>query len=76
MRATPRRYDRPLVGKIILVVIVMIVLFFLGQPVEKVAIVGGAFLLLTRRSSLAKSTGRSIGRYWSCWGIFVVIAGF
>jgi len=46
----------------------MIVLFFLGQPVEKVAIVGGAFLLLTRRVILAKSTGRSIGRYWSCSG--------
>jgi len=28
---------------------VMIVLFFLGQPVAKVAIVGGAFLLFTRR---------------------------
>jgi Na+/H+ antiporter NhaD/arsenite permease-like protein len=28
---------------------VMVVLFFLGQPVAKVAIVGGAFLLLTRR---------------------------
>jgi hypothetical protein len=27
----------------------MIVLFFLGQPVAKVAIVGGAFLLFTRR---------------------------
>ena len=28
---------------------VMVVLFFFGQPVAKVAIVGGAFLLLTRR---------------------------
>jgi len=27
----------------------MVVLFFFGQPVAKVAIVGGAFLLLTRR---------------------------
>ena len=27
----------------------MVVLFFLGQPVAKVAIIGGAFLLLTRR---------------------------
>jgi len=31
------------------VIIVMITLFFVGEPLEKVAIVGGAFLLLTRR---------------------------
>jgi Na+/H+ antiporter NhaD/arsenite permease-like protein len=75
--ATPRRYNRPLVGKTILVVIVMIVLFFLGQPVEKVAIVGGAFLLLTRRVNPGKIY-REID--WPLLvmfgGLFVVIAGF
>lgn len=43
------RYHGPLLAKSIVVVAVMVVLFFLGQPVAKVAVVGGAFLLLTRR---------------------------
>jgi Na+/H+ antiporter NhaD/arsenite permease-like protein len=43
------RYHGPLVAKTIVVLAIMVVLFFLGQPIAKVAIVGGAFLLLTRR---------------------------
>jgi Na+/H+ antiporter NhaD/arsenite permease-like protein len=43
------RYHVPLLIKSIFVLAVMVVLFFFGQPVAKVAIVGGAFLLLTRR---------------------------
>jgi Na+/H+ antiporter NhaD/arsenite permease-like protein len=43
------RYHGPLLAKSIVVLAVMVVLFFFGQPVAKVAIVGGAFLLLTRR---------------------------
>ena len=43
------RYHKPLLAKSIVVMAVMVVLFFFGQPVAKVAIVGGAFLLLTRR---------------------------
>jgi Na+/H+ antiporter NhaD/arsenite permease-like protein len=43
------RYHGPLLAKSIVVMVVMVVLFFFGQPVAKVAIVGGAFLLLTRR---------------------------
>ena len=43
------RYHKPLLAKSIVVKAVMVVLFFFGQPVAKVAIVGGAFLLLTRR---------------------------
>jgi Na+/H+ antiporter NhaD/arsenite permease-like protein len=74
---TPRRYNRPLVSKTILVVILMIALFFLGQPVPKVAIVGGAFLLLTRRVNPGKIY-REID--WPLLvmfgGLFVVIAGF
>ena len=42
------RYHGPLLAKSIVVLAIMIVLFF-GQAVAKVAIVGGAFLLLTRR---------------------------
>jgi len=74
---TLRRHHRPLVNKTILVVIIMIVLFFLGQPVEKVAIVGGAFLLLTRRINPRKIY-REID--WPLLvmfsGLFVVIGGF
>jgi Na+/H+ antiporter NhaD/arsenite permease-like protein len=36
-------------AKSIFVLAVMVVLFFFGQPVGKVAIVGGAYLLFTRR---------------------------
>jgi Na+/H+ antiporter NhaD/arsenite permease-like protein len=47
--SAPTRYYGPLLIKSIFVLAVMVVLFFFGQPVAKVAIVGGAFLLLTRR---------------------------
>jgi Na+/H+ antiporter NhaD/arsenite permease-like protein len=45
----PTRYHGPLLVKSIVVLAVMVVLFFIGQPVAKVALIGGAFLLLTRR---------------------------
>jgi Na+/H+ antiporter NhaD/arsenite permease-like protein len=45
----PTHYHAPLLVKTLLVLALMIILFFVGQPVAKVAIVGGAFLLLTRR---------------------------
>jgi Na+/H+ antiporter NhaD/arsenite permease-like protein len=44
----PPRHHRPLVVKSVLVAMGMVVLFFAGQPVAEVAIVGGALLLLTR----------------------------
>ena len=47
--AMPTHHHGPLMTKTLIVMTVMIVLFFLGQPVAKVAIVGGAFLLFTRR---------------------------
>ena len=43
------RYHRPLVIKSVLVTLAMVILFFAGQPVAKVAITGGALLLLTRK---------------------------
>ena len=49
MRRITSHYHGPLLVKSILVMMVMVVLFFFGQPVAKVAIIGGAFLLLTRR---------------------------
>jgi Na+/H+ antiporter NhaD/arsenite permease-like protein len=73
----PPRYHGPLVVKTILVVAVMIALFFLGQPVAKVAIVGGAILLFTRRVNPGKIY-REVD--WPLLvmfaGLFVVIAGF
>jgi Na+/H+ antiporter NhaD/arsenite permease-like protein len=50
----PARYHRPLMLKTLAVLLAMIALFFLGQPVAKVAIVGGSLLLLTRRVSPTK----------------------
>jgi Na+/H+ antiporter NhaD/arsenite permease-like protein len=70
------RYHGPLVIKTLVVVAVMVVLFFMGEPVAKVAIVGGAFLLLTRRVSPTKIY-REID--WPLLvmfvGLFIVVGG-
>lgn len=58
----PARHHRPLVLKSLLVTAAMVVLFFAGQPVAKVAIKGGALLLFTRRVKADKVYRRSIGR--------------
>ena len=54
----------------------MVVLFFFGQPVAKVAIVGGAYLLLTRR---VKPEKVYIEIDWPLLvmfvGLFIVVAG-
>jgi Na+/H+ antiporter NhaD/arsenite permease-like protein len=63
--------------KTVIVLVVMVMLFFVGQPVAKVAIVGGAFLLLTRRVKPEKIY-REID--WPLLvmfvGLFIVIGGF
>ena len=70
-------YHGPLVIKSVLVVAAMVVLFFLGQPVAKVAIVGGAFLLLTRRVSPTKIYREiDLPLLIMFCGLFVVVAGF
>jgi Na+/H+ antiporter NhaD/arsenite permease-like protein len=73
----PTWYHRPLVIKTIVVLAIMVVLFFIGQPVAKVAIVGGAFLLLTRR---VKPEKIYIEIDWPLLvmfvGLFIVVAGF
>ncbi|AXK83297.1 anion transporter [Pseudolabrys taiwanensis] len=67
---------KPLMIKCVLVVAVMIALFFLGQPVAKVAIVGGAFLLLTRRVSPHKIYQEIDWPLLVMFvGLFVVVAG-
>ena len=74
--AAPARYHRSLVVKLVLVTIAMIFLFFAGQPVAKVAIVGGALLLLTRRVK-ADKVYREID--WPLLlmfvGLFIVVTG-
>ena len=72
----PAHYHGPLLFKTGLVLAVMVVLFFFGLSVSKVAIVGGAFLLLTRRVRPEKIY-REID--WPMLvmfvGLFVVVAG-
>ena len=75
--ANPVRYLQPVVVKSLLVLSVMIVLFFTGQPVAKVAIIGGAYMLFTRRIK-AHKVYREID--WPLLvmfsGLFVVVAAF
>jgi Na+/H+ antiporter NhaD/arsenite permease-like protein len=72
----PAHYHGALLAKTGLVMVVMVVSFFLGQPAGKVAIVGGAFLLLTRRVKPEKIY-REID--WPMLvmfvGLFIVVAG-
>ena len=72
----PVRVDRRLMWKSIIASLAMIVMFFAGWPVPKVAIVTGAALLITRRVDPEKIY-RSID--WSLLvmfaGLFIVIAG-
>ncbi len=69
-------YHGPLLTKSLVVMAIMVVLFFFGQPVAKVAIIGGAYLLLTRR---VKPEKVYIEIDWPLLvmfvGLFVVVAG-
>jgi Na+/H+ antiporter NhaD/arsenite permease-like protein len=74
--ASPAPHHTPLVIKSVLVMGAMMALFFAGQPVAKVAIVGGALLLFTRRVK-ADKVYREID--WPLLvmfvGLFIVVAG-
>ena len=72
----PVKVDRGLMWKSILASLAMIVMFFAGWPVPKVAIVTGAALLITRRVDPEK-VYRSIdwGLLAMFAGLFIVIAG-
>jgi Na+/H+ antiporter NhaD/arsenite permease-like protein len=76
IEAIPAPHHTPLVVKSVLVMAGMMVLFFAGQPVAKVAIVGGALLLFTRRVK-AEKVYREID--WPLLvmfvGLFIVVAG-
>ncbi len=72
----PIRVNRVLMWKSIAAALAMIVLFFAGWPVPKVAIVAGALLLITRRIKPERIYMRID---WSLLvmfaGLFIVIAG-
>jgi Na+/H+ antiporter NhaD/arsenite permease-like protein len=76
MKTGPARYHSPLMIESVLVTIAMVVLFFLGQPIAKVAILGGSLLLVTRRVKIEK-VYREID--WPLLvmfiGLFVVVGG-
>jgi Na+/H+ antiporter NhaD/arsenite permease-like protein len=65
----PVKVDHPLMWKSMIASLAMIVMFFVGWPVPKVAIVTGAALLITRRVDPEK-VYRSID-----WGLLVMFAG-
>ncbi|WP_263769522.1 anion transporter [Propionivibrio soli] len=71
------RYHSPIVTKSLIVAALMVILFFAGQPVSKVAILGGAFMLFTRRIK-AHKIYREID--WPMLvmfsGLFIVVEGF
>jgi len=69
-------YHGWLVAKSTLVTISMVVLFFVGLPVAKVAIVAGGLLLLTRRIRPQKVWDEIDGQLLLMFaGLFVVVAG-
>jgi Na+/H+ antiporter NhaD/arsenite permease-like protein len=72
----PVPYHAALVIKSVVIMAAMVVLFFAGQPVAKVAIIGGALLLFTRRVK-AEKIYREID--WPLLvmfvGLFIVVAG-
>ena len=69
-------YHQWLVVKSVTILLAMVVLFFAGQPVAKVAIVGGAILLFTRR---VKPQKVYFDIDWPLLvmfaGLFIVVAG-
>jgi len=73
---TPARAHGFLAVKSVVVTLAMMILFFAGQPVAKVAIVGGSALLLTRHVKAAK-VYREID--WPLLlmfvGLFIVVTG-
>jgi Na+/H+ antiporter NhaD/arsenite permease-like protein len=73
----PSRPNRPLVAKSLLVLTAMVGFFLAGFPVAEVAILGGAFLLFTRR---VKAEKVYFDIDWPLLvmfaGLFIVVAGF
>jgi Na+/H+ antiporter NhaD/arsenite permease-like protein len=73
----PAHAHRPLVFKSLLVIILMTIAFFMREPPAKVALLGGAFMLLTRAVKSYKiyhEVDWPLLLMFS--GLFVVVAGF
>jgi len=75
--AHPRvRVDRMLMGKSLLAAAAMLICFFLGWPVPKVALVAGALLLITRRVKPQKIYHEIDWQLLVMFiGLFIVVAG-
>jgi Na+/H+ antiporter NhaD/arsenite permease-like protein len=72
----PARVHRHLAAKSVVVTLAMVALFFAGQPVAKVALVGGGLLLFTRIVKPAKVYREIDGPLLVMFaGLFVVVAG-
>lgn len=72
----PPRYNGPMIIKSALVATAMVVLFFAGQPVAKVAILGGSVLLFTRRVKAEKIYHEIDWPLLLMFvGLFIVVAG-
>jgi Na+/H+ antiporter NhaD/arsenite permease-like protein len=72
----PARVHRHLAAKSIIVTLAMVALFFAGQPVAKVALIGGGLLLFTRIVKPAKVYREIDGPLLVMFaGLFVVVAG-
>jgi Na+/H+ antiporter NhaD/arsenite permease-like protein len=72
----PPRYNRPMIIKSLVIAAAMVALFFAGQPVAKVAILGGAVLLFTRRVKAAKVYQEIDWPLLVMFvGLFIVVAG-
>jgi len=68
--------DRGLMWKAIAVALAMLVMFFVGWPVPKVAVVAGATLLITRRVNPERVYGSiDWGLLAMFVGLFIVVAG-
>jgi Na+/H+ antiporter NhaD/arsenite permease-like protein len=73
-RAVP--VDRRLMWKAILIALAMLVMFFAGWPVPKVAVVAGAVLLITRRVDPERVYGSIDWQLLVMFvGLFIVVAG-
>lgn len=76
VESLPDHINAPLMWKSLLVAAIMVALFFMGQPVPKVAIVAGGFLLLTRRVKPEKFYREIDFALLTLFaGLFVVVAG-
>jgi Na+/H+ antiporter NhaD/arsenite permease-like protein len=75
VRHRPVRVNRPLLWKSLAVSLGMIVFFFAGSPVPKVAVIAGALLLLSRVKPEKIYRQIDFGLLVLFIGLFIVIAG-